>query len=99
MPVYMIIEITIKDSELYSHYVGSVSAVVENHGGPYLVRGGEVTPLSGNWIPERMIVIQFETMEQLRRCFGSTEYLQLAPLREQSTDSRAIVVEGWLPPQ
>lgn len=99
MSVYMIIDITIRNDDVYSHYVESVAEVVEKHGGRYLVRGGKVTPLSGSWNPERMIVIEFETVEQLQRCFRSAGYLELASLREQSTDSRAIVVEGYLPPK
>jgi uncharacterized protein (DUF1330 family) len=99
MPVYMIIDITIREHDLYSRYVEGVAEIVEKHGGRYLVRGGKVTALSGNWIPERIIVIEFQTLEQLRRCFRSAEYLALAPLRERSTDSRAIVVEGYLPPE
>jgi uncharacterized protein (DUF1330 family) len=94
MSVYMIIEIKVKDAEVYAEYVENVRAVVEEHGGRYLVRGGVVTPLSGDWNPERMIVIEFETAEQVRRCFNSAEYLELAPLREQSAVSRAIVVDG-----
>jgi uncharacterized protein (DUF1330 family) len=50
--------------------------------------------LSGDWHPERVVVIVFETIEQLRKCFRSSEYLALAPLRERSTRSEAIVVEG-----
>jgi uncharacterized protein (DUF1330 family) len=94
MPVYMIIEIEIRDEKLYAEYVERVREVVVKHGGRYLVRGGQVTPLSGNWNPERIIIIEFETIEHLRRCFGSEEYRELAPLREKSTLGRSIVVEG-----
>ena len=94
MSVYMIIEIKVKDAGMYAEYVENVRAIVEKHGGRYLVRGGAVTPLSGDWNPERMIVIEFETVEQVRRCFGSPEYLELAPVRERSAASRAIVVDG-----
>ena len=85
MPVYMIIEIEISNQELYSRYVEAVPEVVKTHGGRYLVRGGRVTPLSGDWNPERMIVIEFDALEQLQRCFSSPAYRQLAPLRQQST--------------
>ncbi|MBM3300016.1 MAG: DUF1330 domain-containing protein [Deltaproteobacteria bacterium] len=95
--VYMVAEIEIRDHDLYSKYVERVAEVVEQHGGRYLVRGGRVTPLSGNWDPERMILIEFETVEQLRRCFRSAEYLELAPLREQSTVSKSIIVESYSP--
>lgn len=94
MSVYMIIEIEIKDEELYAEYVERVREVVVKQGGRYLVRGGQVTPLSGNWNPERIIIIEFETIEHLRTCFGSEEYRELAPLREKSTLGRSIVVEG-----
>jgi uncharacterized protein (DUF1330 family) len=96
MSVYMIIEITIKNRELYSRYVAQVPEVVDKYGGRYLIRGGKVTPLSGNWNPERVILIEFETVEQLQKCFESPEYLEIAPLREQSTISKSIVVEGCL---
>jgi len=99
MSVFMIIEIEIKNRELYSQYVEKVPEIVEKYGGRYLIRGGKVTPLSGHWNPERMIVIAFETVEQLQRCFSSPEYLELAPLREQSTVSKSIIVDGYLPPE
>ena len=96
MSVYMIVEITVKNSELYSRYVAQVPQVVDKYGGRYLIRGGKVTPLAGDWNPERIILLEFEMAEQLRRCFGSPEYLEIASLREQSTISKSIVVEGCL---
>lgn len=94
MSVYMMAEIEIQNSEVYSEYVDGVSEIIRKYGGRYLVRGGRVTPLSGSWNPERVIVIEFGTAEQLRECFASPEYLKLAPLRERSTTSRAIVIDG-----
>jgi uncharacterized protein (DUF1330 family) len=90
----MIVEINVEDEKLYAEYVARVPAVVEKHGGRYLVRGGNVTSLSGNWNPERVVVIEFETAAQVQQCFSSSEYLALSPLREQSASSRAIVVDG-----
>lgn len=97
MAVYLIVEIGIKDLGTYSRYVDRVSDIVQRHGGRYLVRGGKITPLSGDWQPERIILVEFDTAEQVEACFGSAEYLELAPLREQSTTTRAIIVEGCLP--
>lgn len=97
MPVYMIVEIEIKDQERYAEYVKRVPEVVAKYGGRYLARGGHVTPLSGNWDPQRIVLIEFETMERLRECFGSPEYIELAPLRERSTVGKSIVVQGCSP--
>ncbi len=94
MAVYLLIEITIKDRELYSKYVEMVPLIIEKHGGRYLARGGKVTPLLGDWKPERLILIEFDSIEQIHECFRSKEYLEIAPFREQSTISRSIIVEG-----
>ncbi len=95
MPAYLILEIAIRNKEEYVQYIEKVPAIIKKFGGRYLVRGGKVTPFSGNWNPERIVVIEFTTMEQLQKCFNSPEYREIAPLREQSTISKAIVVEGY----
>lgn len=94
MAVYFIVEIEVTDPAPYAEYVARVPAIIKEHGGRYLVRGGTVTPLAGDWRPERMIVVEFDSLDQVRRCLGSPEYRALAPLREKSTVTRAIVVEG-----
>jgi len=94
MVCYLIIEIKVLDSDLYSQYVQKVPEVVIKYGGRYLARGGEVTPIAGDWNPERVILIEFDSIDQAQRCFQSAEYLTLAPLRERSTMSRAIILQG-----
>jgi len=95
MAVYMIVEIQAVNAVMYAEYVRKVRSVVEAHGGRYLARGGRVLFLSGDWKPERLILIAFTSFEQVERCLASPEYRELAPLREASTRSRAIVVEGY----
>ena len=95
MPVFIIIDIAVIDQGLYEEYVARVPAVVEQYGGRYLVRGGEVAVLTGDWQPERIVVVEFDSSEQVQEFYASPEYQVLAPLREQSTNSRAILVEGY----
>jgi uncharacterized protein (DUF1330 family) len=97
MPVYLIIEITVIDQDIYGDFVGRVSAVVEQYGGRYLARGGEVYNMVGDWEPERIVLIEFESIEPVQEFFASKEYLELVPLREQSATTRAIIVEGYAP--
>ncbi len=94
MSVYMIIEIEITDKNTYAEYVEKVPATVEEYGGRYIVRGGAVTPLTGDWRPERVIVLEFPSADEMQRWNSSPEYLELAPLRMRSTKTRAIAVEG-----
>ena len=94
MPVYMIIDVEVTDRETYAEYVNKVPSVVEKFGGRYLVRGGEVKVLAGDWRPERIVLLEFPSAEHLRRWLTSPEYAPLAALREKSTRANAIVVEG-----
>jgi uncharacterized protein (DUF1330 family) len=94
MTVYAIIEIRILYEEPYFEYVKNIRFIVEHYNGRYLARGGKVTPLFGDWNPERIIVIEFPSIEDLMNCFGSDEYKKIAPLREHSTITRSIIVEG-----
>ncbi len=36
------------------------------YGGRYLTRGGKITPITGNWNPEKIVVVEFEAIEQLQ---------------------------------
>jgi uncharacterized protein (DUF1330 family) len=93
MTVYLIIDIQVHNPEMYKQYTECASSIVASYGGQYLARGGAITPLSGTWHPERIVLIAFESMERLRECFGSAEYQEIAHLRENSTQSRSIIVE------
>ena len=94
MSVYMVIESRVRDAALYDRYIQSVAAIVERYGGRYLVRGGKVTSLGGGWNPERIIILEFPAEQNIRQWLSSPEYQEIAPLREQGADTRAIILEG-----
>jgi uncharacterized protein (DUF1330 family) len=95
MSVYLIIDITIIDQDLFGEFVARVPEVLEKYGGRYLARSGEISVMVGDWQPERIVLIRFETIDQVQEFFASPEYLALVPLREKSATSRAIIVEGY----
>ena len=93
--VYMVIDIKIKDMNLYSEYIARAPEIIKKYGGRYLARGGKITSIAGNWNPERVIIVEFDSKQKMQECFNSQEYLEIAPLREESTIGKAIVVEGY----
>lgn len=56
--------------------------------------GGAITPLSSHWTPERVVLLEFPSREDVGRWFQSPEYRAIAPLRERSTTCKAIIVDG-----
>ena len=95
MPVYLISDVTILDQDLYAEYAVQIPTLVERYSGRYLVRGGEVVPLTGGWRPERIVLVQFETMDLVQDFLDCPEFQALLPLRQQSSISRTIIVEGY----
>ena len=76
MSVYFIVNVTIKnpaDRSLYDKYIEAVKPIVESYGGKYIVRRELVTPVSGGWKPDRIIVIEFPAKERLDACFRSED--------------------------
>ena len=95
MPVYMIDEIEVLNPSLYAQYIRQAKPLVQRHGGRYLVPGEKGIPVAGGWVmPQRMVILQFENIESLRNCFESSEYRQIAPLRDRSIRSRGTIVQG-----
>lgn len=82
-----------RDCSDYEDYIRRVKPIVERYGGRYLIRSDKVEALQEQWQPDRVIVIAWDTKEQMETCFSSEEYRRIAAKREKTVDSRAIVVE------
>jgi uncharacterized protein (DUF1330 family) len=93
MPAYFLAEIEVENPEMYQQYVERASRVVKRYGGRYVFRSGSIYPVSGDWSPKRMILIEFDSKERILECFSSEEYGKISPLRKRSTKSRAVIVE------
>ena len=78
----------------YAEYIAQVRPIVERYGGRYLVRTDQVIPMQEGDCPDRVILIEWDTREQLETCFSSEEYRRICEKRERSVDSRAMIVEG-----
>ena len=90
----MLVEITVKDQAMYDKYLEQIPAVIRKYEGRYVVRSSKITPNSGGWKPDRIILMEFDTLAELRACFASPEYQELGPMREKSTITRSIVIES-----
>ena len=95
MPAYFILDAKIHDAAVYNEYVKAGSPSVPQYGGKYIARGGRVEVLEGDWQPNRIVIIEFESFDQAKRWYHSPEYQQAAlPGRLRSANSKAVIVEG-----
>jgi uncharacterized protein (DUF1330 family) len=97
MPAYVIANVTVEDPERYPDYVRQVPATLEPYGGRFLVRGGAVEVPEGEWRPNRLVIIEFPSLEQARAWYDSPEYGPARQLRWATSEAEVVFVEG-VPP-
>ena len=98
MPAYMFANVEVTDPAGYEQYRQQVSATIEAFGGRYLVRGGATEVLEGDWVPKRMVILEFADMAQLKAWYQSPEYRPLIELRQRTAMSTLVAVEGVVHP-
>jgi len=64
------------------------------YGGRFVVRGGKVENLEGNWSPKRLVIVEFPSVEQAKAWWNSPEYKDAKALRQATSKTQMIVVEG-----
>ena len=104
--IFMMLDITVHDTVMYEQYRVQVEPILKQFGGKYLVRSGvmafdtdptrKVIPVEGGWNPDRLITIQWNSMEQLEKFATSAEYIAIAGLRANSASTKSIIVTEYL---
>ena len=94
MPAFVITDVEITDASLYGQFVERVTSTVEAHGGRFVARGGELEVILGSWTPKRLAVLEFDSLEQVRKWLDSPEYTALDDIRSRSSNINMVVVEG-----
>jgi uncharacterized protein (DUF1330 family) len=94
MPAYVIVETEVTDPEQYEQYKAASPGAIAAGGGRFLVRGGELAVLEGDWQPSRLVMLEFEDLEAAKRWYESELYQEAKKLREGAANFRAIVVQG-----
>ena len=94
MPAYMIVETHIHDAEQYERYKQASPGAVAAGGGRFLARGGELAVLEGAWRPKRLVLLEFENLDAVKRFYASPAYEAAKRLREGAADLNMVAVEG-----
>ena len=94
MPAYVIADIEVTDPSGYKEYAEQAPPTIAAHGGRYLARGGALKTLEGEWRPQRLVILEFESVEAAQRWHSSKEYAEPKALRQRTSRARFVVVEG-----
>ncbi len=94
MKAYLIANVEIKDAEVIKKYLKASPKILEKYSGKFLVRGGEICVTEGDWSPQRLVVVEFESMEKAKNFWNSEDYKPLKALRQAASKTDMLFVNG-----
>lgn len=94
MSAYIVVNVTVKDPKRYDDYKVLAPRSIEQYGGKYLARGGRSETLEGTFKPNRMVILEFPSVDKAKTWWASTEYAKAKAIRQSCSEADLVVVEG-----
>jgi uncharacterized protein (DUF1330 family) len=94
MPAYIIVDVSIHNAENYEDYKKLTPALLLPYEGKFIVRGGKTETLEGEWQPQRIVVLEFPSVEKARQWWASSEYAPAKAIRQANATTKMLLVEG-----
>jgi uncharacterized protein (DUF1330 family) len=94
MKAYGIWQEEITDQPMFDAYRKEVMPTLAAFHGKFLVRGGKMTRVEGDWPFSRVVVIEFPSREAAEGWYHSPAYQKLLPLRLKASRGNFVIVDG-----
>ena len=93
MSAYVIFDVEIHDPIRYQDFMSKVKPALESAGGRYLARGGEHKIYEGDWIPRRIVLLEFPSIAAWES-FYNGPYREVKAIRDECSSARLVSVQG-----
>lgn len=94
MAAFVIADIEVTDPDLFAKYGEQAGPTIAPFDGKALVLGGETDVVEGDWQPNRLVILEFPSLEQARAWYNSPAYQKILPLRLSASRGSFLFVEG-----
>jgi uncharacterized protein (DUF1330 family) len=94
MAAYIFANVEVTDPAGYEIYKKQVAATIASYGGRYLTHAGATEVLEGDWVPKRVVILEFPNMAQLKAWYDSPDYRPLLQIRRRTAKSSLVAIEG-----
>src|SRR5450631_3965906 len=91
MPAYVIVEVSTHDPKEMEEYRKLTPATIAAFNGKFIVRGGQTIPLEGDWKPERIVVLEFPSVEDANKWWNSEIYAEAKAIRQRAGNTKMII--------
>lgn len=86
--------ISISDESKMQEYAEKVMPVTKSFEGRYVVMGGSVEVMEGEWRPAWPVMIKFPSLRHAHDWYSSQDYKSLKELRQSAGEFSAVFLEG-----
>ena len=94
MAAYIIFDVEVTDPTLADDYLKLANESLTPFQSKTIVHAGALEVLEGDWEPERVVVVEFESMEQARQWYMSPAYTKAKEILRRAASIKVILVEG-----
>lgn len=94
MSAYVIFDVEIRDVTRYQEFMKGVKPALEAAGARYLARAGALKVYEGDWVPRRIVILEFPSVEAWEAFYNGPAYQGLKAIRDECSSARLVSVEG-----
>jgi uncharacterized protein (DUF1330 family) len=94
MAAYVIGASIVTDPAGFGEYQAAAGEVLARYGGR-LLAAGQAEVAEADYRPDGAAIIEFPSLEQAHAWYDSTEYADLKALRQRSTRSTLLFIDGF----
>ena len=94
MAAYLIFDVEVTDPTLRDDYAKLANESLVPFQSKTLVHGGMVEVLEGDWKPETLVMLEFESTEQAQQWYKSPAYSKAKDILRRAASTNVILVEG-----
>ena len=94
MAAYVVVRVQILDPRRFADHQQLATASVDKFGGRFVVRGGALVELEGNWDSRRMVILEFPSLERAVSWYHSPEYQHAIEARQGAAILHMVALEG-----
>ncbi len=94
MAAYLIFDVEVTDPAATDDYAKLATESLVPFQSKILIHDGMVEVLEGDWEPESLVLLEFESREQAQQWYKSPAYTKAKDILHRAASSNVILVEG-----
>ena len=94
MAAYLIFDVEVTDPAATGDYAKLANESLAPFQSKTLLHGGMVEVLEGDWKPEQLVMLEFESMEQAKQWYRSPAYSKAKEILRRVASTNVILCEG-----